>query len=107
MDIYKCDNCDNESVPVIKGIYKDGDLCECGGIYRPLTDEKEPVATVPCSDGVIKPFPIQDAESIPLWLAEKVHEGYVKLYGDTQSLERIRQRGGFYRHEVVDFIKAI
>jgi len=39
MDIFKCDNCGNESVPQISGNYKDGDLCECGGIYKPLPTE--------------------------------------------------------------------
>ena len=71
-----------------------------------LIDEQAHLS-VPSSDRVIKPFPMQDAEDIPLWLAKKVYERYEKLYGGTQSLERIGQRGGFYRDEVVALIKAI
>lgn len=50
MEIYVCDNCENESVPAARGIYKDGDMCECGGTYKPLTTDSTDESEVPCSD---------------------------------------------------------
>lgn len=32
--------------------------------------------------------------------AERAYAEYVKRYGRCQTLERIRQRGGFYREEM-------
>lgn len=45
-------------------------------------------------------FPMLDGPAIPWWLAEIVYEGYVALYGDSQSLERLAERGGFGWGEV-------
>lgn len=51
-------------------------------------------------------FPVQDGDDISWELAEKVHKGYVMLYGDIQSLERIRQRGGWGKTEVFVLTKV-
>ena len=66
----------------------------------------------------IRPFPIQgdlyrDIEgiihkkscTIPWWLAEIAYEYYSSLYGKGQSLERLAERGGFGRLELVRFIR--
>ena len=42
---------------------------------------------------------------IPWWLAEKAYEVYVKRYGDCQTLERIAERGGFGRNELLELLK--
>lgn len=64
----------------------------------------------------VKPFPIQQGQPyrneerrrvypaqsfIPWWLAEKAYEQYVKLYGNGQSLERLAERGGFARKDLL------
>ena len=46
-------------------------------------------------------FPIQDGENIPEWLAEIVYRAYTHKYGDEQSYERMRERGGFGKAEVM------
>lgn len=46
-------------------------------------------------------YPIQDGENIPEWLAKLVYQGYVNAYGNIQSYERIRERGGFGKAEVL------
>jgi hypothetical protein len=56
-----------------------------------------------------RPFPIQSeggrkASVIPWWLAEIAYERYAELYGDRQSLERLAQRGGFGRLELVELL---
>lgn len=51
--------------------------------------------------GDSKMYPIQDGEDIPEWLAKIVYRGYVCKYGDQQSYERIRERGGFGKAEVI------
>lgn len=56
-----------------------------------------------------RPFPIQAENggspcTIPWWLAEHAYAGYVKLYGKGQSLERIAERGGFGRNELIDLL---
>lgn len=56
-----------------------------------------------------RPFPIQAnfgpdrrAEStIPWWLAEIAYREYSKQYGTKQSLERLAERGGFGRKELM------
>lgn len=60
-----------------------------------------------------RPFPIQgelstsvqgqrDACSIPWWLAIEAYKFYRELYGPgCQSLERIAERGGFGRNELI------
>jgi len=46
-------------------------------------------------------YPIQDGENIPEWLAKLVYRGYVIKYGNEQSYERMRERGGFGKAEVI------
>lgn len=46
-------------------------------------------------------YPIQDGDNIPEWLAAVVYNGYVAQYGNQQSYETIRERGGFGKSEVV------
>lgn len=63
-----------------------------------------------------RPFPIQaeygsgpwgrqNACSIPWWLAEEAYQHYAELYGNNQSLERIAERGGFGRKELIDLLR--
>ena len=63
-------------------------------------------------DGSIEPkrFPIQmeiygrvrlPATQIPWWLAEIAYKHYVELFGDQQSLQRLAERGGFGREELL------
>jgi len=65
-----------------------------------------------------RPFPIQgnwDMESqpdrtvksstIPWWLAEEAYTYYSKHYGTRQSLERLAERGGFGRAELLGYLR--
>ena len=66
-----------------------------------------------------RPFPIQretylpqprssekgKACTVPWWLAEVAYESYSKSFGAAQSLERIAERGGFGRAELVSLIR--
>ena len=45
-------------------------------------------------------FPMLDGPNIPLELAEQIYKKYSKKYGTDQSLERIKERGGFGWSEV-------
>ena len=59
------------------------------------------------------PFPIQGelgrprlkSSSIPWWLAEIAYEHYAKLFGKEQSLERLAERGGFGRDELLTLLR--
>jgi hypothetical protein len=68
----------------------------------------------------IRPFPIQQGEgrrdergvfyypascTIPWWLAEVAYEHYATLYDNDQSLQRIAERGGFGREELVHLLR--
>lgn len=69
----------------------------------------------------IRPFPIQHgtrkrnengrlmprppACTIPWWLAEEVYRGYVLAHGQIQTLDRIAERGGFSRDEVLWYLR--
>jgi hypothetical protein len=63
-----------------------------------------------------RPFPIQGGDgcrdeaggvcytkssTIPWWLAEEAYRHYSKRFGVSQSLERIAERGGFGREELL------
>ena len=59
-----------------------------------------------------KPFPIQgelsgsewgrrEACAIPWWLAQEAYGFYAELYGQSQTLERLAERGGFGRDELL------
>lgn len=43
---------------------------------------------------------------IPDNVMEVAHKGYVLEYGNIQSLERIKARGGFGIQEIMDFIST-
>lgn len=44
-------------------------------------------------------FPIQDGDNV-LWSeAEKAYSTYTRLFGNSQSLERLAERGGFGKRE--------
>ena len=60
-----------------------------------------------------RPFPIQGhgygenekkSSTIPWWLAEIAYEDYEK-YGSGQTLERLAERGGFGRQELVALLR--
>ena len=46
-------------------------------------------------------YPIQDGDNIPEWLAKMVYKAYTNKYGTQQSYERMRERGGFGKAEVI------
>jgi len=67
-----------------------------------------------------RPFPIQAGCSyrndegrliypqksfIPWWLAEEAYKYYRAQYGTQQSLERLAERGGFGREELLAFLR--
>lgn len=52
-------------------------------------------------------YPIQGGENIPEWLAKLVYQGYVSRYGDMQSYENIRHRGGFGKEEVLWLLNCL
>ncbi len=41
--------------------------------------------------------------SVPWWVAEQAYVGYASKYGDSQSLERLAERGGFGIEEMDEF----
>lgn len=41
---------------------------------------------------------------IPWWLAEEVYKIYAKKFGTGQSLERLAERGGFTREEMLYYL---
>jgi hypothetical protein len=56
-------------------------------------------------------FPIQaDADArkpatvIPWWLAEEAYTQYASMMGTAQTLERLAERGGFGRKELLDLL---
>ena len=64
-----------------------------------------------------KQFPIQGgyqkntrrkfgASSIPWWLAELAYQEYAKPHGASQSLERLAERGGFGRSELIALLSG-
>lgn len=63
-----------------------------------------------------RPFPIQGhghaekPSTVPWWLAQVAYEGYAKLFpgsARSQSLERLAERGGFGREELVRLIRGL
>ena len=67
-----------------------------------------------------RPFPIQGGDSyrdsegrllhtqkstIPWWLAEIAYKYYSEIYGNQQTLERLAERGGFGRIELIRFLR--
>jgi hypothetical protein len=66
-----------------------------------------------------RPFPIQGdtvrnpdgskdpPSTVPWWLAEVAYKEYQRYYGGHQTLERMAQRGGFGRQELLDLLRGI
>ncbi len=52
---------------------------------------------------IIRPGP----SVIPWWLAEEVYRGFVLAHGPVQSLERIAERGGFSRDDVLWYLRYV
>jgi hypothetical protein len=61
-----------------------------------------------------KPFPIQGTlrsggglkpSTISWWLAEIAYAEYKRRYGGQQSIERMAERGGFGRQELLDLLR--
>ena len=52
-----------------------------------------------------KPFGQAKASTIPWWLAEVAYAEYSRRYGTSQSLERLAQRGGFGRGELLALLR--
>ena len=58
-----------------------------------------------------RPFPIQGEGhhiapcTVPWWLAQEAYAYYSSRFGREQSLERIAERGGFGREELVAFLR--
>ncbi len=55
--------------------------------------------------GDTRPFPIQQGGEVPWWLAEIAYEYYASQFGREQSLQRLADRRGFGREELVAFIR--
>jgi len=53
-----------------------------------------------------KLFPMQDGPDIPFYLAEHIYQAYSAVYGTSQSLKRIGERGGFAWSEIPIFREA-
>ncbi len=51
------------------------------------------------------PAIVQNRSHVPWWLAEIAYEEYKANFGDSQSLERIAERGGFEREELIALIR--
>jgi hypothetical protein len=54
----------------------------------------------------VRPFPVHELGEppgfIPWWLAEIAYKAYIKEFGNnSQSLERLYERGGFGRRELM------
>ena len=64
-----------------------------------------------------RPFPIQEEHysrlnqgkscTVPWWLAEIAYEDYTERFGTGQSLERMAERGGFSRSELIGQIRKV
>lgn len=84
-------------------------------MYDGTSDHLEtPREWVECAVTGRDTFPIQaegsgrdrvEATTIPWWLAAVAYEVYEKKYGNRQSLERLAERGGFGRQELLDLLK--
>ena len=63
----------------------------------------------------VKPFPIQGehhdrvrypACTIPWWLAEVAYAEYARQFGTDQSIERMAERAGFGRTELMSLLRG-
>lgn len=46
-----------------------------------------------------------EATHIPWWLAEIAYKEYSRRYGRSQTLERLAERGGFGRDELINLLR--
>ncbi|MFA5132906.1 MAG: hypothetical protein WC444_06295 [Candidatus Paceibacterota bacterium] len=73
---------DNRPFPIQGGVFRQPD----GEVRRPVE------RYLPCT--------------IPWWLAEEAYKLYVKEGGRGQTLERLAERGGFGREELIYLIRG-
>ena len=57
------------------------------------------------TDSDTRQFPIQQGGSIPWWLAELAYVHYAKLFTNRQTLDRLAERGGFGKTELVKLLR--
>lgn len=79
--------------------------------------QSEYIKNVPLRSDDNRPFPIQQSYqgkykdckvcSIPWWLAEVAYKEYSQAFGTSQSLQRLADRGGFGREELINLIKNV
>ena len=69
----------------------------------PMTENKDDTRSFPVQ-GDYERNPAKPS-TIPWWLAELAYEHYAELFGRQQSLERLGERGGFGRDELVKLLK--
>lgn len=50
-------------------------------------------------------IPDKPKSHIPWWLAEVAYEFYASRYGTQQSIERLAERGGFGRDELLELLR--
>ncbi len=53
----------------------------------------------------LKPQHHKQVSAIPWWLAEEAFKEYKRRYMSGQSLERLAERGGFGRYELLDLLR--
>ena len=56
------------------------------------------------SGKAVRPIGAMPATSIPWWLAEIAYSEYSRRFGTGQSLERLAERGGFGRWELLSLL---
>lgn len=78
---------------------------------------EEEVRRYMSADADVQPFPIQGEVTnsrpvrrlrqswVPRWLAEVAYVYYANTYGKSQSLDRLAERGGFGRDELIGLIR--
>ncbi len=68
-----------------------------------MTEERRfPIAGDPHGRIGIRP----ETTHIPWWLAELAYQDYSKRFGTRQSLERLAERGGFSRWELISHLSG-
>lgn len=57
------------------------------------------------SGAISRPVTLYGPSTIPWWLAEIAYKYYSERFGTTQSLERLAERGGFGREELLVLLR--
>lgn len=52
-----------------------------------------------------RPVEQYESSTIPWWLAEEAYAWYAKQFGTSQTLERLAERGGFGREELLMLLR--